>query len=71
MFLPNTLRFNRFGRKFAMLFCAVTSAVICIGQSFSVNYPMFLVLELLSSTISSGIYTVTFVLGNGIKVYTM
>lgn len=63
-FFPSTQRFHRFGRKFTMVFCAVTSAVLSIGQSFSVNYPMFLILELLSSTVSSGIYTVTFVLGN-------
>lgn len=56
----------RFGRKFAMVFCAVTSAIICIIQSFSVNYQMFLILELLSSIVSSGIYTVTFVLGKNI-----
>ncbi|XP_025207592.1 solute carrier family 22 member 5-like [Melanaphis sacchari] len=53
---------DKFGRKFAMVFCAVTSAIICIIQSFSVNYQMFLVLELLSSIISSGVYTVTIIL---------
>lgn len=53
----------RFGRKFAMIFCAVGSAVISIIQSFSVSYPMFLAFELISSTISGGVYTVTFVLG--------
>ncbi|MBO8666572.1 MFS transporter, partial [Staphylococcus aureus] len=53
---------DKFGRKFAMVFCAVTSAIISIIQSFPVNYQMFLVLELLTSIVSSGIYTVTFVL---------
>jgi len=57
----------RFGRKFAMVFCAVTSAIISIIQSFSVNYQMFLVLELLTSIVSSGVYTVTFVLGKNIS----
>ncbi|VVC31716.1 Hypothetical protein CINCED_3A018320 [Cinara cedri] len=54
---------DRFGRKFAMIFCAATSAALSIAQSFSINYTMFWFLELLSSSISSGIYTVTFVLG--------
>jgi len=56
----------RFGRKFGMVFCAVTSAILSIIQSFSVNYQMFLVFELLTSIVSSGVYTVTFVLGKNI-----
>jgi len=56
----------RFGRKFAMVFCSVTSAMIAIIQSFSVNYQMFLIFELLASIVSSGIYSVTFVLGKNI-----
>ncbi|VVC31718.1 Hypothetical protein CINCED_3A010671 [Cinara cedri] len=53
---------DKFGRKFTLVFCAVTSAAICIFQSFSFNYSMFLFLELLSSIISSGIYSITFIL---------
>jgi len=46
-----------------MVFCAATSAALAIIQSFSTSYLMFVILELLSSTVSSGIYTVTFILG--------
>ncbi|XP_025207596.1 solute carrier family 22 member 21-like [Melanaphis sacchari] len=53
---------DRYGRKFTMVFCAVTSAALCIVQSFSTSYLMFLILELLSSTVSSGIYSITFIL---------
>jgi len=55
--------FFRYGRKFTMVFCAAISAALCIIQSFSTSYLMFMILELLSSTVSSGIYTVTFILG--------
>ncbi|VVC40729.1 Hypothetical protein CINCED_3A009126 [Cinara cedri] len=51
-----------FGRKFTLVFCAVTSAALSIIQSFSINYACFLVLELLSSIISSGIFSITFIL---------
>lgn len=51
-----------YGRKFTMVFCAVLSATLSIIQSFSNSYSMFMVLEFLSSIISSGIYTVTFIL---------
>ncbi|XP_060853178.1 solute carrier family 22 member 4-like [Rhopalosiphum padi] len=53
---------DRYGRKFTMVFCAAISAALCIIQSFSTSYLMFMILELLSSTVSSGIYTVTFIL---------
>ncbi|KAL4107873.1 hypothetical protein QTP88_018153 [Uroleucon formosanum] len=53
---------DRYGRKFTMVFCAATSAAICIIQSFSNSYLMFMVLEFVSSTVSSGIYTATFIL---------
>ncbi|XP_027842262.1 solute carrier family 22 member 21-like [Aphis gossypii] len=53
---------DRYGRKFTMVFCAATSAALAIIQSFSTSYLMFMILELLSSTVSSGIYTVTFIL---------
>uniref|UniRef100_A0A2S2PNW3 Solute carrier family 22 member 4 n=1 Tax=Schizaphis graminum TaxID=13262 RepID=A0A2S2PNW3_SCHGA len=53
---------DRYGRKFTMVFCAAISASLCIIQSFSTSYLMFMTLELLSSTVSSGIYTVTFIL---------
>lgn len=59
--------YYRFGRKFSMIFGAVTSAVLSLIQSFSINYPMFLTLELLSAMLSSGIYTATFVLGVNIN----
>lgn len=49
-----------------MVFGAVTSAALCIVQSFANSYPAFLVFELLSSTVHGGIYTVAFVLG---KIY--
>lgn len=57
----------RFGRKFTMVFSAVLSATISIIQSFSTNYVVFLVLELMSSTVSSGMYAATFVLGMNIS----
>jgi len=46
-----------------MVFCAAISATLCIIQSFSNSYLMFMVFEFLSSIVSSGIYTVTFILG--------
>lgn len=59
----HTLVLYRFGRKFAMIFGSVMSAALCIVQSFSINFPMFLAFEFLSSVISCGVYTVSFVLG--------
>ncbi|XP_025418680.1 solute carrier family 22 member 5-like, partial [Sipha flava] len=53
---------DKFGRRFTMIFCAVGSAILCILQSFSFNFYMFLTFELLSSIVSSGIYAVTFIL---------
>ncbi|KAL5236445.1 hypothetical protein ACI65C_003855 [Semiaphis heraclei] len=53
---------DRYGRKFTMVFCAAISATLCIIQSFSTSYLMFMIFELLSSIVSSGIYTVTFIL---------
>lgn len=57
------MRLCRFGRKSTMIFGAVGSAALCLVQSLSVNFSMFLTLELLSSLVSSGVYMITFVLG--------
>ncbi|VVC31714.1 Hypothetical protein CINCED_3A024130 [Cinara cedri] len=53
---------DKFGRKFTMVVGSVLTAMIYIVQSFSVSYPMFLVLEVLSSSIFSGVYGATFIL---------
>ncbi|XP_050537515.1 solute carrier family 22 member 21-like isoform X2 [Daktulosphaira vitifoliae] len=53
---------DKYGRKFSMIFGIVMTCVLSFAQSFSVNYTMFLILEFLSSLLSSGIYSITFVL---------
>lgn len=57
------MNFYRFGRKFKMIIGSVLAAITFTLQSLSINYPMFLVLEIVSSTVFSGVYSATFVLG--------
>lgn len=63
-----TYIFYRLGRKFTMVAGTVIAVIINIIQSFSINYPMFLALEICASTIFSGVYAATFILGNNIIV---
>ncbi|GAB0089510.1 hypothetical protein DMENIID0001_040640 [Sergentomyia squamirostris] len=62
--LPITGFFSdRYGRKSALVAGIMISGVFGIIKSFSVNYPMFLTLELLESALGSGSYSACFVFG--------
>ncbi|XP_059608122.1 solute carrier family 22 member 3-like [Phlebotomus argentipes] len=54
---------DRFGRKTALTVGTIISGVFGIIKSFSVNYPMFLTVELLESGLGSGAYSACFVYG--------
>ncbi|XP_055693803.1 solute carrier family 22 member 3-like [Lutzomyia longipalpis] len=62
--LPITGFFSdRYGRKTALIIGTVICGIFGIIKSFSVNYPMFLSLELLEMALGSGAYSACFVYG--------
>lgn len=62
--LPITGFFSdRYGRKTALIVGTMISGVFGMIKSFSVNYPMFLTMELLESALGSGAYSACFVFG--------
>ncbi|RVE42199.1 hypothetical protein evm_013148 [Chilo suppressalis] len=52
---------DRFGRRVALIISVFNMAVIGIIRSFSVNYPMYLALQILQTTLGAGIYSAAYI----------
>ncbi|XP_041980028.1 organic cation transporter protein-like [Aricia agestis] len=53
---------DRFGRKFALVLSISNMAVIGLIKAFSINYPMYMALQLLQPTLGGGIFTTGYVI---------
>ncbi|KAM3958394.1 organic cation transporter protein [Aphomia sociella] len=53
---------DKFGRRLAIVFAAVTSGIFGVIRALSVNYEMFVVFEFLEPAFGGGVYTASFVL---------
>ncbi|XP_050669875.1 organic cation transporter protein-like [Leptidea sinapis] len=53
---------DRCGRRLAVVFASVACGVFGVLRAFSLNYPMFIVLEFLEPALGGGVYTACFVL---------
>lgn len=54
---------DRFGRKFAFVFGIISRSFIGLARSFSINYPMFIAMELLDPLLGAGTYSSAFIIG--------
>ncbi|CAG9787563.1 unnamed protein product [Diatraea saccharalis] len=54
---------DRFGRRVALIISVFNMAVIGIIRSFSVNYPMYLAMQILQTTLGAGIYSTAYIIG--------
>ncbi|XP_013183648.1 organic cation transporter protein isoform X2 [Amyelois transitella] len=53
---------DKFGRRVALIFAAVSNGVFGVIRALSVNYEMFIVFEFLEPAFGGGVYTACFVL---------
>ncbi|XP_011564028.3 organic cation transporter protein [Plutella xylostella] len=53
---------DKYGRRTAVIFSAVSNGVFGLIRAFSVNYDMFIVFEFLEPAFGAGVYTACFVL---------
>lgn len=54
---------DRFGRKAALVISAFNLGLMGLIRAFSVNYPMYLALQLLQTTLGAGIYSSAYIFG--------
>ncbi|XP_059062086.1 organic cation transporter protein-like [Achroia grisella] len=53
---------DKYGRRLAVVFAAVTSGIFGVIRALAVNYEMFVVFEFLEPAFGGGVYTASFVL---------
>ncbi|KAL4713919.1 hypothetical protein ACJJTC_015573 [Scirpophaga incertulas] len=53
---------DRYGRRITMVISVFNTVLLGIIRAFSVNYLMYMILQLLQTTLGSGIYTAAFIL---------
>lgn len=54
---------DRFGRRLALCFSIFNMALFGLVRAFSVNYPMYLALQLLQTTFGAGTFSSAYVFG--------
>ncbi|CAH2241433.1 jg15630 [Pararge aegeria aegeria] len=52
---------DRFGRRFALVISVLNLGTIGLIRAFSVNYPMYLILQILQTTLGAGAYSTAYI----------
>ncbi|CAB3221786.1 unnamed protein product [Arctia plantaginis] len=52
---------DRFGRRFTLVVCVFNLGLIGLIRAFSVNYPMYVALQILQTTLGSGAYSTSYI----------
>ncbi|XP_063622402.1 organic cation transporter protein-like [Cydia splendana] len=60
---------DKYGRRVALCISVFNLAFFGLIRAFSVNYPMYLVLQILQTTFGAGTYSTAFILGITIKLF--
>ncbi|CAH2218253.1 jg23260 [Pararge aegeria aegeria] len=55
---------DRYGRRFALIISVFNLGLFGLIRAFSVNYPMYLALHLIQTTLGSGTYSSSYIFGN-------
>lgn len=54
---------DRFGRRVALVISIFNLALIGLIRAFSVNYPMYLAMQILQTTLGAGTYSSAYIFG--------
>lgn len=55
---------DRFGRRFALVISVLNLGTIGLIRAFSVNYTMYLILQIMQTTLGAGTYSTAYIFGN-------
>lgn len=55
---------DRFGRRWALVISVFNLALIGLIRAFSVNYTMYLIMQILQTTLGAGTFSSAYIFGN-------